>query len=380
VKYFLGGYYGMRNVGDDVLLYVTLAEVARIDAAARFTIVSQLRETIPPGVFATTTPGSRRFENVRQMHAHDVWLFGGGGLLQDSAARSRKYLIRLRHAARLIKLMRRKIAMVGIGVGPLKTRGGRGAAAGLLRAADFITVRDEESAALAAEIAPDARVQLAADLAFLLPRPSYALSGEVPTLGVSLLPYSRSIGLSDEDDRRAMAAMADALNRLLVAHPEYSVTLFEFFAGSREYGDARVLGPLRAALAFPERVRYRSYTGDFLALQHEIAACTAFVGMRFHACLLAHHAGVPCLMIAYHPKCESLARRLCVNADAMLPLPLLRDATALAARLEMLVQQPDKFRPQVALDDMAAASATTFRAMADTLASQTFPRPGGRSR
>ena len=31
MRYLLAGYYGMRNVGDDVLLYATLAETARHD-------------------------------------------------------------------------------------------------------------------------------------------------------------------------------------------------------------------------------------------------------------------------------------------------------------------------------------------------------------
>jgi len=370
VKYLLGGYYGMRNAGDDILLYVTLAEVARIDPAARFTVVSDLPETTPPGVIATMTSGSRRFENIRQMLAHDVWLFGGGGLLQDGATRSREYLSRLRHAARLVKLMRRKIAMLGIGVGPLSTHEGRTAAAGLLRAADFATVRDEESAALVADLAPEVRVQVAGDLAFLLPPTSIAVADRGPTLGVSLLPYSASLGRVDADDGRVVAAMAQALNRVLDTHPEYSVTLFEFFAGSRAYGDARVLEPLAAGLAFPERVHYRPYTGDFLALHREMAACTAFVGMRFHSCLLAHLASVPCLMIAYHPKSESLTRRLRVNADAVLPLALLHDGGVLGTRLEMLVSEPDKFRPQASIHDMNAASATTFKSMTDWLTQQ----------
>src|SRR5688572_11080645 len=83
VRYLLGGYYGMRNVGDDVLLYVTLAEVARVDREASFTIISKLPEAIPAGTRVTIKPGPRRFGSIRDLMSHHAWLFGGGGLLQD---------------------------------------------------------------------------------------------------------------------------------------------------------------------------------------------------------------------------------------------------------------------------------------------------------
>src|SRR5918993_5038329 len=105
MRYLLGGYYGMRNVGDDVLLYVSLAEVMRVDAQASFTIISHLPEAVPPGARVTIKPGGQRFGTVRDLLRHDVWLFGGGGLLQDSAPRSRTHLARLAQVSRLAKLL-----------------------------------------------------------------------------------------------------------------------------------------------------------------------------------------------------------------------------------------------------------------------------------
>ena len=103
MRYLLGGYYGMRNVGDDVLLYVTLAEVMRLDPQASFTIISHRPEAVPPGARVTIKPGGERFGTIRDLLGHDVWLFGGGGLLQDGAPRSRKHLARMAQVARLAK-------------------------------------------------------------------------------------------------------------------------------------------------------------------------------------------------------------------------------------------------------------------------------------
>lgn len=360
MKYLLGGYYGMRNVGDDVLLYVTLAEVMRVDPHASFTIISHRPEAVPPGARVTIKPGGQRFGTIRHLLRHDAWLFGGGGLLQDSAPRSRKYLARMAQVSRLAKCLGRKILMLGIGVGPLSTPVGRAAAATLLSHSDLITVRDEESLALAKTLAPRATVHLTGDLAFLLPRhlpaAAPAAGAATKTLGVSLLPHAASLGRAGNDDKRLVDSVVHALDRTLAKHPDWRVTLFEFFVGVREYGDSAVLSAVQNQLARPDRVSYRPYTGDFTGVQADLSACSAFLGMRFHSCLLACLAGVPCLMIAYHPKSESLARRLRLGSDAVVSVPLAHDATTLEARVDALLTEGDKFRPQARIDSMISDS------------------------
>ena len=372
MRYLLSGYYGMRNVGDDVLLYATLAETARHDAAASFTVISDLPELTPPGLRVSITTGGRRFENVRQMLHHDVWLFGGGGLLQDVSPRATAYLERLCRSARVIKLMRRRIALVGIGVGPLTTKRGRTAAATLLGQADLITVRDEESRAVIDAVAPGATVHVTGDPAFLFP----AYVPTVPdapdgrqVLGISLLPYARSIGRDVTKDAEAAVGFARALAQTLARHPDWHVTLFEFFA-NREYGDAHVLRMVERELGDPGRVTYRPYTGDFLALFADLRACRAFVGMRFHSCLLAHAAGVPCLMLSYHPKCDGLALRLGLHPDAAAPLTMLQDGGEIGGRLEALLTDDAKFRPSVPLETLTTAAERNFTLLSALLTNQ----------
>ena len=371
MRYLLGGYYGMRNVGDDVLLYVTLAEMASLDRYARFTVVSELPETVPCGARVRLVAGGHRLWNVRQMLGHDVWLFGGGGLLQDESPRAVEHLNRLGRSARLVRLLGRRVALVGVGVGPLRTMEGRAAARRLLERANFVTVRDEESRGLAAAVAPDVSVQVAGDLAFLLPRhmaPTVsARPAGVSTLGLSLLPHARSIGQDERTDAERAGAMVKALREVLDRHCEWRVVLFEFFSGSQEYGDARMLRALQEQLGLGERVTYLPYSGDLGAVYANLAACDAFAGMRFHACLLAHAAGVPCLMLAYHPKSESLAARLRLCPEAVAPLPVLQDPRALASRLEALLTDSAKFRPSVPLEAMTAESARNFTLLSSWL-------------
>ena len=55
----MGGYYGMRNVGDDVLLYVTIGEVNRLDRNAAFTVISSVPLVTPPGGRVAVRPADK---------------------------------------------------------------------------------------------------------------------------------------------------------------------------------------------------------------------------------------------------------------------------------------------------------------------------------
>ena len=365
VRYLLGGYHGMRNAGDDLLLYVTIREMMQLDPNAQLEVLSAgAAVMIPQGARVTVTPGGRRFTTVRHLQNHDVWFFGGGGLLQDQSPRHS--LQRLAFTMGIAKLMKRQLALVGIGIGPLVTSAGRRAASHILRLADFITVRDAESADLATALVPSRRVDVTADLAFLFhPHESWISSPTPtregrPTLGVSLLPHAASLGRDPGSDVDMVRAIARALESVMRRHPDWNIRLFQFFAGADDYSDAVVLARLQEHLAPLGRISYRPYDGDLHSLSGDLSRCDAFLGMRFHSCLLAYLAGVPCLMISYHPKSDSLARRLALTDEAIVSLSLLTDSDALAGRIDSLLSDRCKFRPGMSLHELKAAAARNF--------------------
>ena len=182
-----------------------------------------------------------------------------------------------------------------------------------------------------------------------------------------MLPYAGSLGKDRAFDDRCVETMAGALNRLLARHAEWEVCLFEFFSGSMDYGDAAVLKPLREQLRFPNRVSYRPYQGDFLSLYGDLRECSAFLGMRFHSCVFSYLAGVPCLMLAYHPKSHSLAARFHMPPSAVAALSILERSGELEARLERLIADGGAFRPGVPVGGMVHQSAQNISLLAEWL-------------
>jgi len=365
LRFLLSGYYGQRNVGDDILLYVTLANLARIDPSAECRFLSAQPVAVPPHARGIRLqPGSRRFLTLRSLLRSDVWLFGGGGVLQDHTARS---LDTLRHHLRLARLARlagRKIALLGVGLGPLETPPGRALVARLLHLADFVTVRDSDSAALAAALGVSHGITTTADLAFTFLRELPPAPPQPPraarTIGISLLDLAYALGPSASSSS-GFAPLSAALRRVLASHPGWRVKLFEFF-GSETHGDARVLRDFASGLDRPgDDVEFCPYRSDSSAIFAEIAACDAFIGMRLHSCVLAYMASLPVLMLDYHPKCRGFAREVGFPPGAVVDLDQLRDTGVLTERIEALVESGGRFRAAVPPDVMAARAAENFR-------------------
>jgi polysaccharide pyruvyl transferase WcaK-like protein len=371
VNYLLEGYYGMYNYGDDVFLHVLVSEIARLDPAARFTVIADPRIHPADAARITLDPG-RRLGTVRAVRANDVWLFGGGGLVQDRTERSRMWLRKTSHIAKVAKLARRGIVLLGMGVGPIDTAVGRSAATRLLDAADIVTVRDPESAAIAKELT-GREAFVTGDLAFSYlgrvraERPS--VEPDAPVLGVNLLAYSTCRGEGGEQDHRIAKSLAAALNQLMTDFPQWRVKLLECFNGAASYSDAVILRAMQSQLAYPERVSYHPYTGDYPSTAREIASCTAFFGMRFHSCVTAYAAGLPFLMVDIQPKSVSLGKLISYPPERLLSVDVLEDHERLGAFLRELVvarEMPARVHPAQMID----CSSHNFRLLGTWLASR----------
>ncbi|MGM9625840.1 MAG: polysaccharide pyruvyl transferase CsaB [Eubacteriales bacterium] len=161
------GYYGFRNMGDDSLLRAMIANIRKIDADARITVMSKNpKET--RSVYGTHA--INRFSPlsvIRAMRKGKLLIFGGGNLLQDgSSSRSLLYYTAILHLAKRCGL---KIMVYANGIGPLHLEKSRRAAAKALSAADLITLREEDSVRECTALGVMcAHIRLTADPAFTL--------------------------------------------------------------------------------------------------------------------------------------------------------------------------------------------------------------------
>ena len=300
----VGGYFGCGNLGDDAILSGFLEMMRQSDYCTRVQALtasprkSRRRFGIP--CYCRKNP----FAVIRALGRSDLFLLGGGSLLQDlTSRRSMRYYLTLLRLARFLGV---PAVLYAAGVGPL-TGGGRSGAClrRVLGKCAYISLRDEDSRRLLLGLGIDAALlHRGADLALLMPAPTreqgaYLLRrAGVPTdrplLGVILRRGKENGYLL----KNLLAAVRT------VCRQEGWVPLFLI----HDRGDG-ALSHAGARLCGGYCIRPRE-AGELLAL---LGQCRAAVTMRLHAMILSARGGTPALGIPGDPrdgKIASFARQV----------------------------------------------------------------------
>jgi polysaccharide pyruvyl transferase CsaB len=320
------GYQGFGNLGDEAIL----AGIEELLAGTGIVVSHVVSGPGPVAAFpAARRVPTRRMrptpQAVRALRRAQLLLISGGGLLHDHWATVVPTYLAWVVLGRLLGL---RVAWLGVGVGPLRRRWARMLAGRAVAWSHLVTVRDEASARLVAEIAPRAVVSTVPDPAVFNP-----LARDVPRAGVGFIvrrPAPRQAARSD--------FLADALGRAMAAlqRDGTPVQLLTFDGASDAPFAARVSeaaagagGSLPEAVALPP---------DPSAAIAHLASLEALVSVRLHGLILGAVAGTPAVSIAYDPKVSAWADRLGLS-DYCLPMDEV-SADAILDRLEP-IRSPD---------------------------------------
>lgn len=340
----IAGYFGAGNTGDEAIL-AGMIRALRCQGIDELTVLSWDPEETRRRHGVRSLWIGRRAAGLGRLFAHlrgeDLFVLGGGGLLQDGSARVVPFW-----ASRVLLALAAgtPVMYYGIGVGPLDTALGRwivGAVSNLVRA---ITVRDAASKALLEAVGvrrPPIEVTADPALCLALPAAAGCASGEAP--GVALADGGPDTGASRGRLRIAVclrdwpgfAALLPPLADCLTAldrHRPVGLVLVPFHEpGDRAVGE-RLAGLLAAG---PEAVPCRlldpgAGVGEIAAA---LAASDGVIAMRLHAAVLAALAGVPAFGLVYDPKVRLFLDRIDgAAAEGSATLAELRDGPGEVAR------------------------------------------------
>jgi len=325
--YFVG-YYGFGNAGDEHLL-----------RQAQKLVVAEMSYVLPSRRLLGLWDMSRRMPFV------DAVVFGGGSLFQDksSSLSLAYYLLILTWAC----LWRRRVVILGHGLGPICSRGLSRWLSCLLPHVDNVVARDAQSYTdfLALGSRPEGTV-LGTDLAYL--------AGCQPDLW-------------DVDGVVAVSVNGPILPMFESALPSAVAALLwiSMHAGHDETREPHVqmtadlsldrggLGP-----AIPETLEGRPFdpVGIRLPSTGTNPKFRACIAMRYHACVWASLRGIPFLAVGDDPKLKALATMF---GQPMVSLS--RDRDAWGAEILRFLAEGEYYRQRllVALLDVLADAKKT---------------------
>jgi polysaccharide pyruvyl transferase WcaK-like protein len=336
VTVFLAGAFGQGNPGDEALLAAFSRALGHLEPVAA---------TCDPAATAAahdvTAVERDDLPSVgREIARADAVVVAGGTIfktLHPTCGRPPLSLLRRTAAlAALARALRKPLALVGVGAAPVVGRAARALTRSIVRAADLLILRDEESAAHLAAAGAPTPIRVGADAAWtLIParRHEAALAGGLDRRRRHATPLAGGLDrrrrhatpLDGGDGEPVVVALshlaggADLAARLAAGlRPVVDAGLPVRLDPWQPDGDAELAAAVTTRLDDP-RVTVTPPPADLDEARAGMAGARLVLAQRFHALVAAAGAGVPALAVAHEPKLEGLARRLgqpAVAADA----------------------------------------------------------------
>ncbi|PKI18168.1 polysaccharide pyruvyl transferase family protein [Colwellia sp. 12G3] len=303
---YLVGYYGMRNSGDDALMYAT-AWAAKNILGCNNTKVGLYgdysRETQSDHQlslkFTQQFSGQNRLLHYKTAIQSKRIIFGGGSVLHSETD------INLKRQLMSLANQKKSLA-VGVGIGPFNSSAAEKSCAKFLNECGYIGVRDSASLDIAQAIAPHANVHKTFDLAPLL----LCSNQYKPTVnerqGIALTLCSVAIDAMGKTDKtkeeKRVEQFVQLITQLYVQTGE-PITLIEF-NGHDVLGDWKINNNILARLDKSIPVSIKKYEPNPIALLNNLSSYKAILSMRLHGSILGYLANTPVLSINYHSKCK----------------------------------------------------------------------------
>lgn len=356
MNFFLWGWSGQLNTGDDVFLHVVASQLRRENANCRLFMegdrsgyTSRLCGVQTVKARGWSPPLVGRLRRAWLRRQADCFVLAGGTLLPT--LKGVNDLLQDRH---WFENGRRMVA-VGLSVGPFESAAHEEAVGTLLSQMEHVALRDDYSYDWAMARKLPTRIVRAFDLAVLFPQalaPEAVARPVKRTLGVSLLAWR---GQSDRTRMPEDLEMARALGAKLAplaAREDLDVVFLSLCLNPDS--DDRLMANAFAEGFGQERLQRFDHDGDPVRTYGRIQELSHLVSMRLHGGILAYTAGVPFVQLEYHPKCQDFARTIGLadrHRCGMKPFDL-----------EQLIQRVSELIETKSVDSRMSVSAAQARA------------------
>jgi len=345
----LYGYFGAGNLGDDLLLAVTIGALRPILPFARFFVrdhgdtagLSALGRDITftgsETILADQTV-SRPVRLARYLRAYARafrechWLIFAGGTLFHERGTLTSLVLQWMICV-LARLQGVRIVALGVGVAELQSGLGRWLLRRIVGMSELFLVRDE--AALNQCSGTIAR--LTSDLVFAWDAVKTVTRPDNARLQIGLTVYPPAC--ADSAGKNLRAALVDAIRSWQAAG--HTVVYLVCQRGDAAPGDEEIFAQLNAELGpRAQPIETRKLDADATMIARQLGDLTAICGMRFHALVLAAMLGRPFAGIAHDNKIYEICRVFampCYSVDGFLAEELVSTVNSLKDRVPDVV-------------------------------------------
>ena len=239
--------------------------------------------------------------NMQVLKTCDWIMIGGGGIFHDQEigqkGLSPLFIWWLRTI--LFKLLGKKIAIVAVGIGPIKHRLSYWWLKGILKRAEIITVRDENSEIIAKGLTTKTITILPDPVWGLLPAPkSKSTSG---TLGINIRANHRF------PNQELVKRLINIIDSITPQIPFKNILLVPFAFHNPD--DRELMNEVASIIATHTHVPVTIATETSIEdIYHKVAHLDYFIATRFHSYIFATSADTPCALLSYSDKTDQISK------------------------------------------------------------------------
>lgn len=296
MKVVISGYYGFDNIGDEAVLKCII-DGLKEKGIEEITVLSNDPDSTTKlyNVAAVNRNSFREVYNA--IKSTDVVLSGGGSLIQDkTSSKSLWYYLGVMFIG---KLLRKKVFIIGQGIGPIEKKFNRWLTSKILSKLNGITVRDELSKKYLEELNVKNKIIVAADPAVNLKISSdTGLDAVLKKEDLDLkceyaLICTREWGNS-ELSRVELAKAAD----FIAQNYGFKIIFLPFYYKKDEEESIKVANYMK----MPYKILKSKYSlEEMLSI---ISHSSLLIGIRLHSLIFACVALTPFIGISYDPKID----------------------------------------------------------------------------
>uniref|UniRef100_A0A7C4JR75 Polysaccharide pyruvyl transferase domain-containing protein n=1 Tax=Thermodesulfobacterium geofontis TaxID=1295609 RepID=A0A7C4JR75_9BACT len=305
MKIFLSGYYGAKNLGDELILLKIIEDILSIIPGAEFFVWSLDKDFTNSFLKDYPVSAVDRFnpkDTVNAIKSSDIVVLGGGGIIQEYYGIKIEdlfkdfgyHVVSYAIPPLLGKIFNKKVFYWCLGHGPVVTKDALFFSRWFYSLADVITLRDEQSYSLVKELLPDAKVFLDTDPLLDFNFQKYSLEKkEKNLLGVSIRKWFNEEEIIEKVGKALRRLVEDQDIRVLLIPCDLSLDL-----DTTE----------RIKPYLPEKSLFEFEIQGIEDVVRAISLCDWFMGMRLHSLICAYRLGVPFLALSYDVKTEEFAK------------------------------------------------------------------------
>jgi polysaccharide pyruvyl transferase CsaB len=315
VDAFLMGYYGARNLGDDLMLsclrrvienqgcsLTVLAENAPTVISQHQTAAEQNYPLLGQFDFLTAILRGAAFRLARRLLSADLIFAGGGDIFRDSLGLA-NFSYQTEKVVLAI-LARKPVVLINVGISEPQTAFGKALLRWVLPRCRMIIVRDQRSVNLCRRMGAGAHTVFLPDIVTAVPQlfaaelKSYHVTKPTAVV-VALRHHSNVYGCFNLTPER-IANVAAALDHL--TERNNAEISFLPCQQSASEDDHNIHREIRSRMKNPGSTRLLDWTGDVLDTAATFAAARAVIAMRLHAGVLGVAFRKPTLLLPYDAK------------------------------------------------------------------------------